>query len=60
MIDGAYRTAVKENQTIGEFHTTGYKKNLNIVLSKITIMTIGIITIFPVCVTMKSILSKVS
>ena len=23
MIDGAYRTAVKENQTIGEFHTTG-------------------------------------
>lgn len=26
IIDGAYRTAVKENQTIGEFHTTGYKK----------------------------------
>lgn len=26
MIDGAYRTAVKENQTIGEFYPTGYKK----------------------------------
>ena len=26
MTDGAYRTAVKENQTIGEFHPTGYKK----------------------------------
>ncbi|WP_337393564.1 hypothetical protein [Phascolarctobacterium succinatutens] len=26
MIDGAYRTAVKEKQTIGEFHPTGYKK----------------------------------
>ena len=26
MIDGAYRTVVKENQTIGEFHPTGNKK----------------------------------
>ena len=26
MIDGTYRTAVKENQTIGEFYPTGYKK----------------------------------
>ena len=60
MIDGAYRTAVKENQTIGDLILLAIRKNLNIVLSKITIMTIGIITIFPVCVTMKSILSKVS
>ena len=26
MIDGAYKTAVKEKQTIGEFHPTGYMK----------------------------------
>lgn len=29
MIDGAYKTAVKENQTIGEFHPTGYKKKFD-------------------------------
>jgi len=29
MIDGAYKTAVKENQIIGEFHPTGYKKKFD-------------------------------
>ena len=29
MIDGVYKTAVKENQTIGEFHPTGYKKKFD-------------------------------
>ncbi len=29
MIDGAYRTAVKENQFRGEFHLTGYKKKFD-------------------------------
>ena len=29
MIDGAYRTAVKEKQFMGEFHPTDYKKKFN-------------------------------
>lgn len=29
MIDGTYKTAVKENQAIGEFHPTGYRKKFD-------------------------------
>ena len=29
MIDGAYRTVVKEKQSMGEFHPTGYKKKFD-------------------------------
>ena len=29
MIDGAYKTAVKENQTIGEFRPNGYRKKFD-------------------------------